>query len=70
MIASEVYVLEPLEGAEADDCVDMVAIDPELLQHYAFFEPRRLRDPIVSEIQLANVSNLVEALDGVEVVVG
>ena len=62
-------MLKPFEGAEAHDCVYVIAIDPQLLEHYAFFETSRLRNPIVSKIQLANISYFVKALNGVEIVV-
>ena len=70
MVASKVNMLKPLERTKSNNSIDMIAINPQFLEHDAFFESRRLRNPIIAKIQLTNVPQLIEAFDLIEIVVG
>lgn len=68
IITSKIQMLKPVQGAQACDLLNLVAVDPELFKHDALLEAGGPGEPVPSEVKLFEVPALVDALDVVEIV--
>ena len=63
-------MLESFQGLETLDLSDLVFIKPEFLEHNAFFETGGASDPVITQVKLFDVPQFIEALNGIEIVLG
>ena len=63
-------MLKPVQGLQALDRVNLVLIKPEFLKHNTLLEAGGASNPIVSQVKLLDVPQLIESLYGIEIVLG
>ena len=63
-------MLKPLQGLQALDRVNLVFIKPEFLEHNTFFEAGGASNPVISQVKFLDVPQLIESLDGIEIILG